>query len=74
MRVQVTVGASVCVRWEVTQSVTEMDFIGIFECLEDPAAPIDIDGLLDARLRGVSNSHSGEIHWVMEEMLFVGSE
>ena len=73
---QVTVGDVVTVSWEVTldrQSMMESDYIGVFEC-HDITAPIEMDDLLDSRLRGVSNSNNGQISWLMDPTKFRGSK
>ena len=74
---QVEVGSTVCVSWQLAsdgRSVTDNDYIGVFECPEDQSAPVEVDGLLDVRLRGVSNSFRGQINWVLRPRLFSGSE
>ena len=71
-----TVGDVVTVSWEVTldrQSITESDYIGVFEC-HNVTSPIEMDDLLDARLRGVSNSNRGHISWLIDPTKFRGSK
>ncbi len=63
------------VNWEVNHPSTEMDFISVFECPEGhPEGHIDIDNLLDTRVRGLTHSCQGEIAWVMDPTLFYDSE
>ena len=47
---------------------SEQDFIGMFKSSE--GAPIDIDSLIDHRLRGCNSAHSGSLTWMIERDKF----
>lgn len=67
-RSQVDVGETVGVAWDVSHvggwSINHMDFLGMFDVSE--GAPVEIDHLLDSKLRGFNNSRSGRINWSIQ--------
>ena len=66
-RSRVVVGEAVGVAWDVNAAdgrfLGHMDFLGMFEVNE--GAPVEIDNLLDSKLRGVCNSQSGHVNWLI---------
>ena len=69
-RSSVVVGDTVGVAWDVSavdgRFLGHMDFLGMFEVNE--GAPVEIDNLLDSKLRGVSSSQStsGHVNWLIQ--------
>ena len=66
-RSRVSVGEAVGVAWDVSsvdgRFLGHMDFLGMFEVNE--GAPVEIDNLLDSKLRGFNSSQSGRVNWLI---------
>ena len=73
-RSRVIVGERVGVAWDVSgvdsRFLNHMDFLGMFEVSE--GAPVEIDNLIDSKLRGFNSSQSGHINWLIQSDHFHG--
>lgn len=71
---RVNVGETVGVAWDVSgvegRFLNHMDFLGMFEVSE--GAPVDIDNLIDSKLRGFNSSQSGCVNWLIQSDYFHG--
>ena len=71
---RVNIGETVGVAWDLsgveTRLLNHMDFLGMFDVSE--GAPIEIDNLLDSKLRGFNSSKSGRINWLIQSDHFHG--
>ena len=71
---RVNVGETVGVAWDLSgvegRLLNHMDFLGMFDVGE--GAPIEIDNLLDSKLRGFNSNRSGRINWLIQSDHFHG--
>lgn len=72
---RVSVGETVGVVWDVRgvdgHLLNQMDFLGMFEVAEEDA-PIEVDNLVDSKLRGFNSSQSGRVNWLIQSNHFHG--
>ena len=45
--------------------LNHMDFLGLFEVTERET-PVEIDNLIDSKLRGFNSSQSGRVNWLIQ--------
>ena len=68
-RSRVNVGETVGVVWNVrgvdSRFLNHMDFLGLFEVTEGEI-PVEIDNLIDSKLRGFNSSQSGRVNWLIQ--------
>ena len=68
-RSRVIIGETVGVAWDVrgvdSRFLNHMDFLGLFEVIERDA-PVEIDNLIDSKLRGFNSSQTGHVNWLIQ--------